>query len=105
MQALSRWLAAAPARLAGLSELKGAIAPGCDADLVIWDPDAVATVDAATLYNRHAVTPYHGLQLRGAVRTTMLRGEVVFEDGVCIPTPLGRLIRLDRRNDGSRGAE
>ncbi len=93
MQTLSRWLAAAPARLAGLSELKGAIAPGRDADLVIWDPDGVATVDRATLYHRHGVTPYHGLQLRGAVRTTMLRGEVVFEDGECIRTPLGRLIR------------
>jgi allantoinase len=93
MQMLARWLSASPARLAGLSGQKGAIAPGRDADLVIWDPDAEATVDAATLYHRHAVTPYHGLRLRGAVQTTMLRGQVVFEDGKSTSAPLGLLIR------------
>jgi allantoinase len=93
LETLSRWLSAAPARLAGLKALKGAIAPGRDADLVIWDPAAVATIDRATLHHRHAVSPYHGLQLRGAVRTTMLRGEVVFEDGKFSAAPGGRFVR------------
>jgi allantoinase len=52
----------------------------------------VTTVDAARLYHRHPVTPYHGLQLRGVVRTTILRGVVVFDDGDCLPARHGRLV-------------
>jgi allantoinase len=89
---LGRWMAEAPARLAGLEGAKGLIAPGCDADLVIWDPDGETLVDGAALYHRHPVTPYDGARLRGAVKTTLLRGEAVFEDGECRGEPAGRLI-------------
>ena len=47
LEAVARWLSAAPARLAGLARTQGCLAPGHDADLVIWDPDAAATIDAA----------------------------------------------------------
>jgi allantoinase len=90
--ALARWLAHTPARLAGLAPQKGALAPGADADLVIWDPDAEAVVDGAALYHRHAVTPYHGQRLRGRVRTTILRGTVVFDDGECRGPAGGQLL-------------
>ena len=43
IEPLARWLSRAPARLAGLDNVKGAIEVGCDADLVIWDPDATVT--------------------------------------------------------------
>ncbi|MGH9173834.1 MAG: amidohydrolase family protein, partial [Vicinamibacterales bacterium] len=89
---LGRWLAHGPARLAGLGGTKGAIAAGCDADLVIWDPDAITTVDGATLYHRHPVTPYDGARLRGQVKTTLLRGVVIFDEGECRGAPRGRLI-------------
>jgi allantoinase len=92
VERLSGWLAEAPARLAGLSSAKGAIAAGCDADLVIWDPDAAFTVDAARLYHRHPVTPYDGARLRGRVRTTILRGEIVFDEGATVGAPRGRLL-------------
>jgi allantoinase len=90
--ALAQWLAESPARLAGLFPRKGTIAPGADADLIIWNPDAETVVDGATLYHRHAVTPYHGLRLRGRVRTTILRGTVVFDDGTCQGTASGQLL-------------
>jgi allantoinase len=93
IETLARWLSLAPARLAGLDAVKGAVQVGCDADLVIWDPDAIATIDGAHLYHRHAVTPYHGFRLRGVVRTTILGGEVVFDEGKCLPTAHGKLIR------------
>ena len=93
IETLARWLSLAPARLAGLDAVKGAVQVGCDADLVIWDPDAIATIDAVHLYHRHAVTPYHGLRLRGVVRTTILGGEVVFDEGKCLPAAHGKLIR------------
>jgi allantoinase len=86
---VAEWMSAAPARLAGL-ERKGQIAAGCDADLVIWDPDAVQVVDAAHLFHRHPITPYQGLPLRGQVRTTILRGEVVFDAGTIVGPARGR---------------
>jgi allantoinase len=90
---LARWLCAAPAGLAGLSGTKGSVAVGRDADLVIWDPDAVQQVDASALYHRHPVTPYDGMTLRGRVRTTILRGEVVFDASLAHFTrPAGRLL-------------
>ena len=92
IERLASWMSAAPARLAGLNGVKGAIATGHDADLVIFDPDAGFTVNASTLYHRHAVTPYDGARLRGRVRTTMLRGEIVFTDGTCRGPAMGRLL-------------
>lgn len=89
---LARWMSAAPARLAGLAGRKGAIAEGCDADLVLWDPEATWTVAAASLQHRHGLTPYDGLRLRGEVRATYLRGEPVWRDGSFAATPAGMLL-------------
>jgi len=91
---LVEWMSAAPARLAGLSGRKGAIAVGCDADLVFWNPDAEHTIDAATLEHRHKITPYQGRSLRGAVMRTILRGETIYERGSgFIGSPKGRWTR------------
>jgi allantoinase len=90
---LAAWLAAAPARLAGLDARKGAIAPGRDADLVVFDPDATFQVDPAALYHRHPVTPYAGRVLHGVVRATLLRGRAIWEAaGGIRGTPRGRLL-------------
>jgi len=78
---LARWMSEAPARLAGLDDRKGRIAPGYDADLVIWDPDAEWTVDPSRLQQRHKLTPYAGRRLRGLVQTTFVRGTPVWQDG------------------------
>lgn len=77
---LVRWYAARPAQLAGL-ERKGRIATGCDADLVVFDPDARATVDSSRLRQRHPITPYAGMSLTGLVRQTFVRGICVYEQG------------------------
>jgi allantoinase len=75
-----RWLAEAPARLAGLAGVKGAIAQGADADLVVWNPDPEWTVDTARLKQRHPVTPYAGRVVRGRVERVLLRGEEVWNE-------------------------
>ena len=79
--ALARWLCEGPSRLAGLEDRKGRIAPGFDADLVVWDPDAEWTVRGAELHHRHPLTPYEGRTLAGSVELTFVRGVPVFEDG------------------------
>ena len=79
LERLARWLSERPAALAGLTGRKGAIAPGCDADLVIWDPDASFTVDPGRLEHRHPITPYAGRELFGVVAVTVLRGELVYD--------------------------
>jgi allantoinase len=88
---LCRWLSAAPARLAGLESRKGAIAPGRDADLVLFDAAARSPVRGEALEHRHPLTPYEGLLLDGAVRRTFLRGQLVYDNGA-LTAPRGELI-------------
>jgi allantoinase len=76
---LARWMSLAPAALAALSDRKGAIAVGRDADLVVWDPDGELVVDPCSLQQRHKLTPYAGMRLRGIVRRTYLRGRLVWD--------------------------
>ncbi|HYL21417.1 MAG TPA: allantoinase AllB [Gemmatimonadales bacterium] len=87
-----RWLAEAPARLAGFGR-KGRIAPGCDADLVVFDADASFTVEPTRLRQRHPITPYAGMTLTGVVRQTFLRGVSVYEEGAFPSEPTGRWVR------------
>jgi allantoinase len=88
---LALWLSTGPASLAGFSDRKGRIAPGFDADLVVWDPDAEFTVDAAALQQRHKVTPYAGRRLRGRVMSTFVRGQRVWDNGT-LTCGSGRLL-------------
>jgi allantoinase len=74
-------MSARPAALAGCDAHKGRIEAGCDADFVVFDPEAEFNVTADRLHHRHAVSPYLGEQLRGLVKRTYLRGGVVFCDG------------------------
>jgi allantoinase len=89
---VAEWMAAAPARLASLASRKGAIATGCDADLVVFDPDASWTVDAGRLHHRHPITPYAGETLAGSVLATYLRGEKIYEAGHAVGGPRGRAL-------------
>jgi len=78
---IARWMAEAPAKLAGCGSRKGKIAAGCDADFIVFDPDKEFTVTADGLHYRHRVSPYLGHRLTGKVRRTYLRGECVFDNG------------------------
>jgi dihydropyrimidinase len=70
-----------PARLFGLYPRKGVVAPGSDADLVVFDPSVKGTISAATQMQNIDYTPYEGMHIQGAVRTTLSKGEVVVSDG------------------------
>ena len=89
---LVEWLSAGPARLAGLSGRKGAIAPGYDADLVFWHPGKEFVVDESVLRHRHPITPWLGRVLTGVVEATYLRGECVYARGTADQPPRGQLL-------------
>jgi allantoinase len=97
---MARWLAEAPARLAGLATRKGRIAVGLDADLVLWDPEREFVVDARDLHQRHSMTPWEGRKLTGVVETTILRGRVVYERAKFAGSARGRWLR---RNEAGIG--
>jgi allantoinase len=95
LERIAKWMAAGPARLAGFEGKKGALVPGADADFVVFDPDSQRTVAAGDLHFRHKISPYLGVELRGRVRETWLRGEPVFRNGEFVGEPRGHeLVRL-----------
>jgi allantoinase len=93
---LCRWMALNPAELVGISGRKGAIAPGRDADLVVFDPDTAFTVDPTTLHHRHQATPYEGRILDGHVEATYLRGRAVYSAGRFAGPRWGQVLLADR---------
>src|SRR5579863_4911669 len=70
-----------PARLFGLYPRKGEIAPGSDADLVIWDPKAAYTISAKTHHMRVDYSMFEGFQVTGNARTVLSRGEIIVDNG------------------------
>lgn len=93
LQTVSRWNAAAPAELAGLASRKGQLVPGFDADLVIWDESALATVSPEVIRHRHKLTPYAGRPLQGVVHTTLVMGRVAYsKDSGLSAQPVGQWV-------------
>ena len=90
MERLAEWMAAAPARLAGLTGRKGVLAPGADADFAVFDAETKWRVTDGDLRFRHKLSPYLGAELQGRVRETWLRGEPVFCEGGLVGQPRGR---------------
>jgi allantoinase len=95
---LAHWMASGPARLAGCDHIKGKIAAGYDADFVVFDSEREFIVTEDRLHYRHSVSPYMGEKLRGVVRATYVRGNLVFSEGKFFGEPLGRelAVREDR---------
>jgi dihydropyrimidinase len=89
---LERWVEAcctAPARLFGLYPRKGALVPGADADVVIFDPEHQVTLTPDLLHENCDYTPYEGWHLHGYPVLTMLRGRIIASGGVFVGGPGG----------------
>jgi dihydropyrimidinase len=70
-----------PAKIFGMFPKKGTIAPGSDADIVIFDPDKMITISAKTHHMKVDYNPYEGRQVMGATETVLSRGKVIIEGG------------------------
>ena len=82
-----------PARIFGC-DTKGAIVPGLDADIVLYDPKKEFTITADSMHSNLDYTIYEGMKLKGYPVLTMSRGMVVYEDGVFKgEAGYGRLLR------------
>ncbi len=84
-----KMLAYNPSRLFGLYPHKGTIAPGADADIVVFDPACARTISAGSLHSKAGYTPYEGVRVRGYPRTVMVRGRVVYANDQFVGMPGG----------------
>jgi dihydropyrimidinase len=79
---LARWVdvvSTTPARMFGLFPRKGLIAPGSDADIVLYDPNAAHTFSASTHHMNVDYSAYEGMKVTGKARTVLSRGQVVID--------------------------
>jgi dihydropyrimidinase len=98
---LNRWVeitSAAPAKIFGLAGRKGTVAPGADADLVVFDPEAEQTISARTHHMKVDYNPYEGRTVKGVSDTVLSRGRVVIDGGKFVgKAGSGRYLRRDPR--------
>jgi len=94
-------LATTPARRFGL-QAKGALEVGRDADIVLFDPTVHRTIRAADLHHTSDYTPYEGLEVKGAIRSTFVRGRAVIRDGAFVGTR-GAGAFVERERQSSNG--
>ena len=81
------------AKILNIYPKKGAVLPGADADLVIWDPKATKTVSAETQISVIDYNVFEGQKLTGLPRMTLSRGEVCWQDGkVTAKTGRGKFV-------------
>lgn len=80
------------AKLFGLFPRKGTIAPGSDADIVVWNPDASSVITAAAQTQRVDYTPYEGWRQRGRAEYVFLRGREVAKGGTIRQEALGEYL-------------
>ncbi|HLJ82169.1 MAG TPA: amidohydrolase family protein, partial [Ktedonobacterales bacterium] len=81
---LNRWVELCctnPAKLFGAYPRKGVIAPGSDADIVVWDPDAKLTLSTKTSHQRTDYNLYEGMEVMGVPSVVLSRGRVLVQDG------------------------
>ena len=78
---LVRLLCENPARLFGIAPQKGFLEPGSDADIVLYDPGVERALHHQDLHYLSGYSPYEGMTVKGEVKMTIARGEVIYRDG------------------------
>lgn len=89
---LVQLLCANPARIFGLHPAKGSLRPGSDGDVVIIDLREKTTIDQSRLHSKVKRSLFHGKTVQGKIRATIVRGQIVAENGELVGQPEGRLV-------------
>jgi allantoinase len=89
---VARLLSGNVAKFLQLDARKGTLAPGYDADLLIWNPEKYFMVRPECIEHKHKVTPYAGLNLKGVVERTYVNGNLVFNGGQFLAMNKGEVI-------------
>ena len=88
-----------PAKIFGMYPRKGTLAPGSDADVVIFDPNKTHILSAKTHHMNVDYSAYEGWELKGKVETVILRGKKAIEKGECLLQPgYGQFIKRKKVN-------
>jgi dihydropyrimidinase len=88
-----------PAKIFGLFPRKGTIAPGSDADIVVFDPNKKTTLSARTLHMKVDYNPYEGREVTGVAETVISRGKLVVANGTFVGRPgAGSFIKRNPRS-------
>lgn len=88
---ISRLMCSSVAGFIGQTQ-KGRIKVGCDADIVVWNPEERFTVKKENIHYRHRISPYVGEELYGVVKQTYVGGKKVYENGNFISLPQGKVL-------------
>jgi len=80
------------AQFIGMSQTKGKLQSGYDADIVCWDPTKSFTVAQDLIHHRHKICPYEGMKLFGVVQQCWVAGELVFDDGNFLHLEQGKIL-------------
>ena len=93
---LVRLMCANPAQTFGLSE-KGTLQPGTDADIVVFDPNATRVIDPVNNASKADFSIYEGREVTGCIEKTLVRGELVADNGEIVAGPgFGTFVERDR---------
>ena len=90
--AMCRVLAENPAKLYGLFPRKGVLAPGSDADIVVYDPNADHVIRAEDMVGAADYNPYEGVVTKGSIRQVWLRGKPAVSSGKVLAGPDGKYL-------------
>lgn len=86
-----------PAKLLGMYPRKGTIAPGSDADLVVFDPEKEVTLTWKNLHQRVDYTPYEGMTIKGYPVKVIVNGELKVDNGRFVGKKgTGKFIKRDK---------
>jgi len=97
LEQMCRLLSENPAKLYGVYPQKGAIAPGSDADIVVWNPDTEWTMSVENQVANVDYCPFEGTKVKGKAEQVYLKGELAARDGNVVLEKKGSYVPRQRR--------